>query len=202
MESTTHTVNEEQETTGCDSWYTLMVMSNFEDRVQKLLMKKLTFEEHAAEFFHEVLMPSQIVTEVKQGKKSARIRKLYPGYLFVRMDMYDSAGDLNADAFYFITQVSGVRGFVGKHRPTQLRKSEIEQIQEHIRKFQNKETPKHKLEINQMVRILDGPFVNFEGPVEEVDNALGKIKVAVSIFGRETPVELESWQVEKAEKGD
>ena len=77
---------------------------------------------------------------------------------------------------------------------------EIEQIQDHIRQFQNKETPKHKLDIGQPVRILDGPFINFEGPVIEVDNELGKLKVEVSIFGRETPVELESWQVEKAEK--
>ena len=200
MESTTQDANETQEITECNSWYTLMVMSNFEDKVQKLLMKKLVFEENASKFFHEVLMPSQIVTEVKQGKKSARIRKLYPGYLFVRMDMFDANGDLNGDAFYFVKQVNGVRGFIGGNHPTQLKKSEIAQIQDHIRQFQNKETPKNKLEINESVRILDGPFVNFEGPIQEVDNELGKIKVAVSIFGRETPVELESWQVEKAEK--
>lgn len=202
MESTTQDVNEIQETTECGSWFTLMVMSNFEDKVQKLLMKKLTYEEPASEYFHEVLMPSQIVTEVKQGKKSARIKKLYPGYLFVRMDLYNSEGELNGDAFYFIKQVNGVRGFVGGNRPIQLKKSEIEQIQEHIRKFQNKETPKNKLDLGQMVRILDGPFVNFEGPVNEVDNEQGKLKVAVSIFGRETPVELESWQVDKVEKDD
>ena len=202
MESATQDTNETPETTECDSWFTLMVMSNFEDKVQKMLMKKLTFEETASEYFHEVLMPSQIVTEVKRGKKSARIKKLYPGYLFVRMDLYNSEGDLDGNAFHFVKQINGVRGFVGGNRPTQLKKSEIAQIQEHIQKFQNKETPKNKLDLGQMVRILDGPFVNFEGPVDEVDNELGKLKVAVSIFGRETPVELESWQVEKAEKGD
>jgi transcriptional antiterminator NusG len=176
-------------------------MSNFEDKVQKLLMKKkLDAKEKASEFFHEVLMPSQIVTEVKQGKKSSRVKKLYPGYLFVRMDLYNSESDLNGDAFYFVKQVNGVRGFIGGNSPTQLKRVEIEQIQDHIRQFQNKETPKHKLDIGQPVRILDGPFINFEGPVIEVDNELGKLKVEVSIFGRETPVELESWQVEKAEK--
>jgi|SaaInlV_100m_DNA_2_1039680.scaffolds.fasta_scaffold19755_1 transcription termination/antitermination protein NusG len=201
MESTSNNVDETEKSTECNSWYTLMVMSNFEDKVQKLLMKKkLDAKEKASEFFHEVLMPSQIVTEVKQGKKSSRVKKLYPGYLFVRMDLYNSESDLNGDAFYFVKQVNGVRGFIGGNSPTQLKRVEIEQIQDHIRQFQNKETPKHKLDIGQPVRILDGPFINFEGPVIEVDNELGKLKVEVSIFGRETPVELESWQVEKAEK--
>jgi len=191
MESTSNNVDETEKSTECNSWYTLMVMSNFEDKVQKLLMKKkLDAKEKASEFFHEVLMPSQIVTEVKQGKKSSRVKKLYPGYLFVRMDLYNSESDLNGDAFYFVKQVNGVRGFIGGNSPTQLKRVEIEQIQDHIRQFQNKETPKHKLDIGQPVRILDGPFINFEGPVIEVDNELGKLKVEVSIFGRETPVEL------------
>ena len=202
MESTTQDTSEIPETTECDSWFTLMVMSNFEDRIKKMLVKKAEFEPETGKYFHEVLMPSQLVTEVKRGKKTARIRKLYPGYLFVRMDMYNSEGELNADAFHFVRQINGVRGFVGKNKPTQLKKSEIDQIQEHIRKFQNKETPKNELDLEQLVRILDGPFVNFEGPVNEVDNEQGKLKVAVTIFGRETPVELESWQVEKVEKDD
>ena len=90
MESATQDTNETQETTECSSWYTLMVMSNFEDRIQKMLVKKAEFEPETGKYFHEVLMPSQLVTEVKRGKKTARIRKLYPGYLFVRMDMYNS----------------------------------------------------------------------------------------------------------------
>lgn len=200
MESPTQEINEATEVKKCDSWYTLMVMSNFEGRVQTLLQKKLVYEPDASEYFHEVLMPSKIVTEVKQGKKTARVKKLYPGYLFVRMDMYTPDGELNGDAFHFVKQVNGVRGYVGGNKPTQLKKAEIEQIQEHIRKFQNKETPKNELDVGGMVRILDGPFINFEGPVSEVDNELGRLRVAVSIFGRETPVELESWQVEKAVK--
>ena len=152
----------------CISWYTLMVMSNFENRVKTLLQKQLEYEEGASDFFHEVLMPSKIVTEVKRGKKTSSVKKLYPGYLFVRMDMYTEAGDLRADAYHFVKNINGVRGYVGGNKPTQLKPAEIEQIREHIRQFSNKETPKNELTIDQQVRILDGPFINFEGPITAV----------------------------------
>jgi transcriptional antiterminator NusG len=177
-----------------------MVMSNFENRVKTLLQKQLEYEEGASDFFHEVLMPSKIVTEVKRGKKTSSVKKLYPGYLFVRMDMYSEDGNLRADAYHFVKNINGVRGYVGGNKPTQLKKSEIAQIQEHIRMFQNKEIPKNELTVDQQVRILDGPFINFEGPITEVNNESGTVKVNVSIFGRDTPVELESWQLEKSEK--
>tara|TARA_Y100001935_G_C17214478_1_gene461853 strand:- start:408 stop:1004 length:597 start_codon:yes stop_codon:yes gene_type:complete len=186
--------------TECNTWYTLMVMSNFEDRVKTLLTKQLEYTENASDYFHEVMMPSKVVTEVKRGKKSSRVQKLYPGYLFVRMDMYTEDGELRSDAFHYAKGINGVRGFVGGNKPTQLDKSEIEQIKEHVRQFTNKETPKNELSVGQKIRILDGPFINFEGPVSEVNNETGILKVNVSIFGRDTPVELESWQVEKAEK--
>mgnify|MGYP001177159290 CR=1 FL=1 len=183
-------------------WYTLKVLSNFEDKVRKLIEKKLEHEPECKKFFHEVMMPAEIVTTVKQGKKTARVRKLYPGYLFVRMDIFDETAptELNPDAYYFITSINGVTGFIGGKSPTRLKKSEIETIKLHVEKFQNKEVPKSYYAPGQLVSILDGPFVGLQGNIAEVDPEHQKLKVLVSIFGRETPVELENWQVDKVEE--
>lgn len=181
-------------------WYTVKVMSNFEDKVIRLLNKGLEIKPEAKEYFKEALMPSEIVSKVKEGKKITRIRKLYPGYLFMKLKMYNDEGELNADAYYFVTGVNGVMGFIGDKRPVALKKYEIDRILDHIKKYQNKEVPLHKYAMGQMVRILDGPFLNFEGQIQELDQEKGTLKVSVSIFGRETPVELEMWQTEKVEK--
>ena len=182
-----------------NKWYTLKVLSNFEDRVKKLIEKKLETEPECKNFFHEALMPSEIVTSVVNGKKKARIRKLYPGYLFVRMNIFDEENptELNPDAYYFITSINGVTGFIGGKSPVQLRKDEIETILLHVEKFQNKETPKSYYEVGQNVSILDGPFMGLQGAIGHVDHDHQKLKVMVSIFGRDTPVELENWQVER-----
>lgn len=185
-----------------NKWYTLKVLSNFEDRVKKLIEKKLETEPECKNFFHEALMPSEIVTSVVNGKKKARIRKLYPGYLFVRMNIFDEENptELNPDAYYFITSINGVTGFIGGKSPVQLRKDEIETILLHVEKFQNKETPKSYYEVGQNVSILDGPFMGLQGAIGHVDHDHQKLKVMVSIFGRDTPVELENWQVERVEE--
>lgn len=185
-----------------NKWYTLKVLSNFEDRVKKLIEKKLETEPECKNFFHEALMPSEIVTSVVNGKKKARVRKLYPGYLFVRMNIFDEENptELNPDAYYFITSINGVTGFIGGKSPVRLRKDEIETILLHIEKFQNKETPKSYYEVGQNVSILDGPFMGLQGAIGHVDHDHQKLKVMVSIFGRDTPVELENWQVERVEE--
>ncbi len=185
-----------------NKWYTLKVLSNFEDKVKKIIEKKLETEPESKEFFHEVLMPSEVVTSVVQGKKKSRIRKLYPGYLFVRMDVFDDENptELSAPAYYFINSINGVTGFIGGKNPVQLKKDEIETIKLHVEKFQNKETPKSYYTVGQSVSILDGPFIGLQGAIGHVDHENQKLKVLVSIFGRETPVELENWQVEKVEE--
>ena len=196
------TINTETKTTTTDKWYTLKVLSNFEQKAQKLIEKKLEQEPESREFFHEVLMPSEIVTSVKQGKKTARVRKLYPGYLFVRMDIYDKDNptELNAKAYYFINDINGVTDFIGGKSPVQLSETEINTIKDHIAKYQNEEGPKSYYDVGQLVTILDGPFVGLQGSISEVDAEHQKLKVLVSIFGRDTPVELENWQVEKVEE--
>lgn len=189
----------ETTTTLNNKWYTLKVLSNFEDKVKKLIEKKLETDPKYKSFFHEVLMPTELVTSVVGGKKRTNVRKLYPGYLFVRMEIFnqDSNDDLNPDAYYFITTINGVTGFIGGKSPVKLRKDEIETIQTHIEKFQNKETPKSYYSVGESVSILDGPFLGLQGEISNVDEQQQKLKVLVSIFGRETPVELENWQVEK-----
>jgi transcriptional antiterminator NusG len=196
------TINTETTNSTTDKWYTLKVLSNFEQKAQKLIEKKLEQEPESKEFFHEVLMPSEIVTTVKQGKKTARVRKLYPGYLFVRMNIYDEENptELNAKAYYFINSINGVTDFIGGKNPVQLSKKEIDTIKEHIAKFQNEEVPKSYYDVGQQVTILDGPFVGLQGAISEVDTEHQKLKVLVSIFGRDTPVELENWQVERVEE--
>ena len=197
------TTNTKQDTdTKNNKWYTLKVLSNFEQKAQKLIEKKLELEPESKEFFHEVLMPSEIVTSVKQGKKTSRVRKLYPGYLFVRMNIFDEENptELNAKAYYFINSINGVTDFIGGKNPVQLSKTEIDTIKEHIAKYQNEEVPKSYYDVGQQVTILDGPFVGLQGSISEVDTEHQKLKVLVSIFGRETPVELENWQVEKVEE--
>jgi len=196
------TINTETTNSTTDKWYTLKVLSNFEQKAQKLIEKKLEQEPESKEFFHEVLMPSEIVTTGKQGKKTARVRKLYPGYLFVRMNIYDEENptELNAKAYYFINSINGVTDFIGGKSPVQLSKKEIDTIKEHIAKFQNKEVPKSYYDVDQQVTILDGPFVGLQGAISEVDTEHQKLKVLVSIFGRDTPVELENWQVERVEE--
>lgn len=197
------TINTEQSTgVKNDKWYTLKVLSNFEQKAQKLIEKKLEENPESKEFFHEVLMPSEIVTSVKQGKKTSRVRKLYPGYLFVRMNIYDEENpkQLNPKAYYFINSINGVTEFIGGKNPVQLKEHEIDTIKSHMEKFQNKEVPKSYYDIGQNVTILEGPFVGLQGSISEVDHAQQKLKVLVSIFGRDTPVELENWQVEKVEE--
>lgn len=197
------TTNTEQNVeTKNDKWYTLKVLSNFEQKAQKLIEKKLEVEPESREFFHEVLMPSEIVTTVKQGKKTTRVRKLYPGYLFVRMNIFDEENptELNAKAYYFINDINGVTDFIGGKNPVQLSKTEIDTIKEHIAKYQNEEVPKSYYDVGQLVTILDGPFVGLQGSISVVDVEHQKLKVLVSIFGRDTPVELENWQVEKVEE--
>jgi transcriptional antiterminator NusG len=196
------TINTETTNSTTDKWYTLKVLSNFEQKAQKLIEKKLEQEPESKEFFHEVLMPSEIVTTVKQGKKTARVRKLYPGYLFVRMKLYDDKNptELNSKAYYFINSINGVTDFIGGKSPVHLSKKEIDTIKEHIAKFQDKEIPKSYYDVGQQVTILDGPFLGLQGAISEVDAEHQKLKVLVSIFGRETPVELENWQVERVEE--
>jgi transcriptional antiterminator NusG len=178
------------------SWYVLQTLSNKEGQA-KMYLDKYKKQEEMEECLFDVLLPTETVSEVKQGKKTSKTRKLYPGYVFVHMKLYDENGILLNKPYYFIKGATGVIGFVGGENPSALKKEEIDRILAHVAEAEGKEVPKVAHEIGEEVKITDGPFLNFNGSIAEIDPEKGKVKVSVSIFGRFTPVELEYWQVEK-----
>jgi transcriptional antiterminator NusG len=180
-------------------WYALQTFSNMEGKVKQYLDKFIQVEE-MGDYVLEVLVPSELVTEIKNGRKSTKNRKFYPGYVFIKMRLYDADNKILQRPWYFVRGVQGIINFIGDERPIALKQSEIDRIIAQVAEAQGKEKPKIEYLVGQEVKITDGPFHNLTGRIDEVDPARGKLKVSVSIFGRFTPVELEYWQVEKTEQ--
>ena len=181
-------------------WFAVQTLSNQEQKAKKYIEKFISIEE-MEEFIFEVLMPTETISEVKNGKKITKTRKFYPGYIFIKMCLYDDNGKLLQKPWSFIRDSQGVINFVGGDHPTPLKDSEIDRILLQIQDSEGVEKPKIEYTIGEMVKVNDGPFMNLDGKIEEIDPAKGKLKVSVSIFGRYTPVELEYWQIERAEEG-
>ncbi len=177
-------------------WFALHTLSNKEGRVKQYIERYKTIEE-LDDYIFEVLLPTEVVSEVKQGKKKSQERKLMPGYVFIHMKLYDENGKILNKPWYFVKETSGVISFVGGEKPSPLREAEISDIRARMEAASGKETPKVQYEIAEEVKITDGPFLNLNGRIDEIDPERGKLKVSVSIFGRFTPVELEYWQVER-----
>jgi transcriptional antiterminator NusG len=165
--------------------------------VKDSIEKRLQAEE-MEEYIQEVLVPMEKVAEVRAGKKSVMNRKLYPGYVFIHMRLLDENQRIIDRPWYFIRDTQGVIGFVGGDRPSPTPDEDIEHIKLQISDSEDFERPKVQYEAGETVKITDGPFLNFSGVIEEVDPDKGKLKVTVNIFGRNTPVDLEYWQVEKS----
>jgi len=180
-------------------WYALQTFSNMEGKVKQYL-DKFTQVEEMGEYVHEVLVPSETVTEIKNGRKSTKIRKFYPGYVFIKMRLYDADGKVLQRPWYFVRGVQGIINFIGDEHPIPLKQEDIDRIVRQVQEALGKEKPKIEYAVGQEVKITDGPFHNLTGRIDEVDPARGKLKVSVPIFGRFTPVELEYWQVEKTEQ--
>ena len=178
-------------------WYVVQTLSNKEQAVKRYLDRYLVSEE-MDNYIKEVLMPTETITEVKNGKKSQKVRKFYPGYVFLHMRLYDEDGQILQNPWYFVNGVDGVIGFVGGNHPTPLKEAEINRILSQVQEADGKEVPKVNYEVGEEVKINDGPFLNLNGNIDEIDPERGKLKVSVSIFGRFTPVELEYWQVERS----
>jgi transcription termination/antitermination protein NusG len=175
-------------------WFALHTLSGQENKVKVYIERFKTAEELDDQIF-EVLLPTEVVSEVKAGKKSTKVRKLYPGYVFIQMRLFGEDGKLINRPWYFVKEVAGVIGFVGGERPAALRQSEIDEIRSRIEAANGKEVPKVQYTVGEEVKINDGPFANLTGRIDEIDPDRGKLRVSVSIFGRFTPVELEYWQV-------
>lgn len=181
------------------NWFAVQTLSNQEAKAKQYLDKFIAIEE-MEDYVFEVLMPTETVTEVKSGKKRTITRKFYPGYIFVKMRLYDEDNKLLQKPWYFVREAQGVIKFVGGNHPTPLKKSEIDRIISQVEEAEGKEKPKVQYEVGEMVKVMDGPFMNLVGKIEEIDPDKGKLKVSVSIFGRFTPVELEYWQVQRTEE--
>ena len=178
-------------------WYVVQTLSNKEQAVKRYLDRYLVSEE-MDDYIKDVLMPTETITEVKNGKKSQKVRKFYPGYVFLHMRLYDEDGQILQNPWYFVNGIDGVIGFVGGNHPTPLKEVEINRILSQVQEADGKEVPKINYEVGEEVKITDGPFLNLNGNIDEIDPERGKLKVSVSIFGRFTPVELEYWQVERS----
>ena len=179
-----------------NEWYTIQTLSGQEMKAEKSLRKRI-IEEEMGEFIDEILLPMEKVVEVRGGTKKVSQRKLYPGYIFIQMKLYDEEKRLLPTPWDFVRNTQGIIGFLGGERPIATPTEEIEAIKTQITEAEESEKPRVNFEIGEVVKINDGPFQNYTGAVEEIDSEAGKLKVTIDIFGRSTPVELEYWQVEK-----
>jgi transcriptional antiterminator NusG len=177
-------------------WFALHVLSGQEGNVEKHMRSRLKAEE-LGDYIRDIVIPTERVSEVKRGKKTETVRKLYPGYVFVNMYLLDAENKLVDKTWYFIKETPGVIGFADGDKPIPMRPSEVEGMLSQMREKEEKVVPKVSYAVGDRVRVGDGPFESQEGVIEEVDEARGRVRVAVSIFGRSTPVELEFWQVER-----
>jgi transcriptional antiterminator NusG len=178
-------------------WFVIQTLSGQEQKVKESIEKRIKAEE-MGDYINEVMVPMEKVVEVRNQKKTVSTRKLWPGYVFVDMALLDESGRIIEKPWYFIKETQGVIGFVGGEPPVPTPKDEVESIKNQISASEEHEKPKVSFDVGETVKINNGPFLNFSGIIEEVDPERGKLKVTVNIFGRNTPVELEYWQVEKA----
>ena len=171
-------------------WYVIHTLTGQEEKVKSAIENKIA-ESALKDKVFQVLIPTEQISEVKDGKKKISLRKFFPGYVLVEMDLDD-------EAWYVIRNMPGVTGFIGtRNKPVPLLENEVNHIIKQTQERKEKPTPKVIFEKGDNIKIIEGPFVNFGGTVEDVNPDKGKIKVMVSIFGRATPVELEYWQVER-----
>src|SRR3990172_1242382 len=172
------------------SWYAVHAYSNLEKKVAESIRDQAK-QRGLSDLFEEILVPTEKVVEVRRGRKVDAERKFFPGYVLVKMELTD-------EAYHLIKNTPKVTGFLGTdNKPIPLSESEALRILHQVQEGIERPKPSVSFEVGEQVRVSDGPFASFNGVVEEVDEARSRVKVAVSIFGRATPVELEFGHVEK-----
>ena len=171
-------------------WYVIHVYSGFEKKVATAIREQAE-QKGFGDRFEEILVPTEEVVEVRRGAKVSSERKFFPGYVLVKMDMDD-------ETWHLVRNTAKVTGFLGgRGRPSPITEAEAARIMHQVQEGIERPKPSISFEIGEQVRVSDGPFTSFNGTVEDVDEEKARVKVAVSIFGRATPVELEYSQVEK-----
>jgi len=171
-------------------WYIVHAYSNFEKKVADSIREQAQ-QRGIDELFEQILVPTEKVVEVRRGRKVDTERKFFPGYVLVKMDLTD-------EAFSLIKNTPKVTGFLGAaDKPMPISEAEAMRILQQVQEGIERPKPSISFEVGETVKVADGPFASFNGIVEEVDESRSRVKVAVSIFGRATPVELEFGQVEK-----
>jgi transcription termination/antitermination protein NusG len=173
-------------------WYVVHTYSQFEKSVQRALLERIQ-REGMQDKFGQILVPVEEVVELKSGQKSISERKFFPGYVLVEMEMTDQS-------WHLVKSTPKVTGFLGGSamKPTPISEKEVQNIMQQMQAGVEKPRPKVLFEVGELVRVKEGPFTDFNGSVEDVNYDKSKIRVAVTIFGRSTPVELDFGQVEKA----
>ena len=171
-------------------WYVIHVYSGFEKKVAAAIREQAE-QKSLSDMFEEILVPTEEVVEIKRGAKVSAERKFFPGYVLIKMDMSD-------ETWHLVKNTAKVTGFLGSRgRPAPISDAEAMRIMRQVQEGIERPKPSVTFEVGEQVRVCDGPFTSFNGLVEEVDEEKARIKVAVSIFGRATPVDLEYSQVEK-----
>ena len=171
-------------------WYVIHVYSGFEKKVATAIREQAE-QKGLGDRFEDILVPTEEVVEVKRGAKVNSERKIFPGYVLIKMDLDD-------ETWHLVKNTAKVTGFLGgRGKPLPISEAEATRIMRQIQEGIERPKPSITFEIGEQVRVSDGPFTSFNGVVEEVDEEKSRLKVAVSIFGRATPVELEYSQVEK-----
>lgn len=173
-------------------WYVIHAYSNFENQVKKALEERIK-RDGLEQYFGKVLVPTEEVVEMRQGQQRKSERKFFPGYVLVQME-------LNDETWHLVKEVPRVLGFIGgtSDKPAPITDAEAEAILNRVEAGVNKPRPKILFEAGEVVRVVEGPFKDFNGVVEEVNYEKSRLRVSVLIFGRSTPVELDFGQVEKA----
>jgi transcriptional antiterminator NusG len=171
-------------------WYIVHAYSNFENKVAESIREQAK-QRGLEELFEQIMVPKEKVTEVRRGRKVDTERKFFPGYVLAKMELTD-------EAYHLIKNTPKVTGFLGAdNKPMPISDTEAQRILSQVLEGIERTKPAVSFEVGEQVRVSDGPFASFNGTVEEVDDSRSRLKVAVSIFGRATPVELEFAQVEK-----